>query len=35
MNLKKKINENPSCNFDDLKEADPNLTSSIQEVCKL
>ena len=29
------LEENPSCNFSDLKEADPNLTSSIQEVCKL
>ena len=29
------LEENPSCEFSDLKEADPNLVDSIKEVCQL
>jgi hypothetical protein len=29
------LEENPSCDFTDLKEANPDLVSSIQGVCKL
>ncbi len=29
------LEENPSCDFTDLKDADPNLVNSIKEVCQL
>jgi hypothetical protein len=29
------LEENPSCEFSDMKEADPNLVDSIKEVCQL